>query len=92
MPAQTLTTDAFVLVKRPPAESFQSLIVFSLEKEPRALYGLVVLVFGAQRRHARRDAPLDVVLEARPLAHPRAKGATLAQRQAPTYKFVFWET
>lgn len=31
MPGLTLTTDAFVLLKRPPADAFQSLTVFSAE-------------------------------------------------------------
>ncbi|MES2696539.1 MAG: hypothetical protein V4773_23925 [Verrucomicrobiota bacterium] len=32
MPAQSLQTDAFVLLKRPPADAFQSLTVFSAEQ------------------------------------------------------------
>lgn len=34
MPAQLLQTDAFVLMKRPPADTFQTLTVFSAEHGP----------------------------------------------------------
>lgn len=34
MPAQSLQTDAFVLLKRPPADAFQSFTVFSAEQGP----------------------------------------------------------
>ena len=53
MPAQTLATDAFVLLKRPPADAFQSFNVFSADHGP-----LLVL-----QRVARKSATAAVALD-----------------------------
>ena len=49
-------------------QPIDQLVVLPFEEQLRALHGLVVLLLRADRGHARRDASLDVVLEARPLA------------------------
>ena len=51
------------------AQAPDQLVVLALEEQLRALHGFVVPLSAADRRHAGRDAPLDVVLEARTLAH-----------------------
>lgn len=58
MPAQTLTTEAFVLVKRPPAESFQSLTVFSLE------HGTLIVLQRIAKKSAATIIALDLFDEA----------------------------
>ena len=50
MPAQSLATEAFVLLKRPPADAFQTFTVFSAE------HGTLLIGAGAAR-----PAPGDVV-------------------------------
>lgn len=53
MPAQSLTTDAFVLLKRPPSDSFQTLTVFSAE------HGTLL----ALQRLPKKSAPTATVLD-----------------------------
>jgi hypothetical protein len=53
VPAQSLATDAFVLLKRPPAEAFQSFIVFSAE------HGTLTVL----QRVAKKSAALIVALD-----------------------------
>lgn len=53
MPAQSLQTDAFVLLKRPPTDAFQSFTVFSAEHGP-----LVTL-----QRIAKKSAATSVALD-----------------------------
>lgn len=53
MPAQSLQTDAFVLLRRPPADAFQSFTVFSPEHGP-----LLVL-----QRVAKKSAATSVALD-----------------------------
>ena len=70
MPAESLQTDAFVLFKRPPADSFQSFNVFSPEHGP-------LLVF---QRLARKSGstivPLDLFDEASLLLESSNQGRT----------------
>jgi len=53
VPAQTLATDAFVLLKRPPADAFQSFNVFSAE------HGTLLVL----QRVAKKSATTTVVLD-----------------------------
>lgn len=53
MPGQPLTTDAFVLLKRPPADTFQTLTLFS------ATHGNLL----ALQRLSKKSAPTAVVLD-----------------------------
>ena len=53
MPAPSLQTDAFVLLKRPPAESFQTFTVFSAE------HGTLLVL----QRMAAKSAPTRVALD-----------------------------
>ena len=58
MPAQSLNTDAFVLLKRPPKEAFQTLTVFSAE------YGALTVLQRGAKKSANAAAPLDLFDEA----------------------------
>ncbi len=59
MPALPLQTDAFVLLKRPPSDTFQTLTIFSAEHGP-----LLVLQRLAKKKSAAATAPLDLFDEA----------------------------
>lgn len=58
MPTQTLTTDAFVLLKRPPAEAFQTYVVFSLE------HGMLTILQRVAKKSAATMIALDLFDEA----------------------------
>jgi hypothetical protein len=58
VPAQSLNTDAFVLLKRPPKESFQTLTVFSAE------HGALTVLQRVAQKSATAAAPLDLFDEA----------------------------
>lgn len=70
MPAKSLTTDAFVLLKRPPADAFQSFTVFSAEHGP-----LTVLQRVAKKSAATLIA-LDLFDEASLLLESSNQGRT----------------
>jgi len=58
VPAQSLTTDAFVLLKRPPADAFQSFTVFSAE------HGILPVLQRVAKKSASTVAALDLFDEA----------------------------
>lgn len=58
MPAQSLATDAFVLLKRPPAENFQALTVFSAE------HGTLMVMQRVVKKTATAAITLDLFDEA----------------------------
>jgi len=58
VPAQTLATDAFVLLKRPPAEAFQSFTVFSAE------HGALLVLQRIAKKSASTAIALDLFDEA----------------------------
>ncbi len=58
MPALSLTTEAFVLVKRPPAEAFQSLTVFSAQQ------GTLTVLHRVAKKSAAAAVALDLFDEA----------------------------
>lgn len=75
MPAPTLATEAFILLKRPPAESFQSFTAFSAE------HGSLTLL---QRRPKATStmAPLDIFDEAALLLETSNQGRTWFVKEA----------
>ncbi len=54
MPAQSLQTDAFILLKRPPADAFQSFATFSAE------HGALVVLQRLGRKSAANTVALDL--------------------------------
>ena len=54
MPAQSLETQAFVLLKRPPTDAFQSFTLFSAEQ------GLLLALQRVAKKSAGTSAPLDL--------------------------------
>jgi hypothetical protein len=76
MPAQSLNTEAFVLLKRPPTDSFQGLVVFSAE------HG----VLQAQQRLAKKNSAtspaLDLFDEAALLLESSNQGRTWFVKEA----------
>ncbi len=70
MPAQSLTTDVFVLLKRPPTEAFQSFSVFSLE------HGLLTILQRVARKSAVTLIALDLFDEASLLLESSNQGRT----------------
>jgi hypothetical protein len=66
----TLTTEAIVLLKRPPAENFQSLGVFSAE------HGVVTVLQRISKKNTARTTSLDLFDEASLLLESSNQGAT----------------
>ena len=58
MPGPSLTTDAFVLLRRPPADTFQTFTSFSAE------HGILLVIQRISRKSASTLAPLDLFDEA----------------------------
>lgn len=70
MPAQTLTTDAFVLLKRPPADTFQSFAVFSAE------HGALTILQRLSKKSSSTTVALDLFDEASLLLESSNQGRT----------------
>lgn len=70
MPAQSLTTDAFVLLKRPPAEAFQSFVVFSAE------HGTLTVMQRVAKKSATTIVALDLFDEASLVLESSNQGRT----------------
>ena len=70
MPAPSLTTDAFVLLKRPPADAFQSFTVFSLE------HGTLTILQRVAKKSAATVIALDLFDEASLLLESSNQGRT----------------
>src|ERR1019366_2603018 len=70
VPAQSITTDAFVLLKRLPADAFQSFTVFSAEQ------GILAVLQRAAKKSAATSAALDLFDEASLLLESSNQGRT----------------
>ena len=70
VPAQSLQTDAFVLLKRPPADTFQSFTVFSAE------HGTLTILQRIAKKSAATNAALDLFDEASLLLESSNQGRT----------------
>lgn len=70
MPAQSLQTDAFVLLKRPPADSFQGLTVFAPE------HGTLLVMQRIGRKTPATSVALDLFDEAALLLESSNQGRT----------------
>lgn len=70
MPAQTLETDAFVLLKRPPADAFQSFTLFS------TAHGLLFALQRVSKKSASTITPLDLFDEAAVMLESSNQGRT----------------
>ena len=70
MPAQTLQTEAFVLSRRPPADAFQSFIVFSPEHGPLHVLQRI------PKKSAAMQQPLDLFDETALLLESSNQGRT----------------
>lgn len=75
MPASTLATDAFVLLKRPPTESFQTLSVFSAE------HGALTVLQRLPRKTA-TSTQLDLFDEAALMLESSNQGRTWFVKEA----------
>lgn len=76
MPAQSLQTEAFVLLRRPPAESFQSHTVFSAE------HGLLTVLQRLAKKSAATMAALDLFDEVTLLLETSNQGRTWFVKEA----------
>ena len=76
MPAVPLQTDAFVLVKRPPAETFQSFHVFSAE------HGGLLVMQRLSRKPANASVALDLFDEASLMLESSNEGRTWFVKEA----------
>lgn len=76
MPGQSLTTDAIVLLKREPAESFQSLIGFSSE------HGIVTVLQRIAKKASSQSASLDLFDEASLVLESSNQGQTWFLKEA----------
>jgi hypothetical protein len=70
VPAQSLTADAFVLLKRPPADAFQTFTVFSPE------HGTLLVLQRIAKKTASTTAPLDLFDETSLLLESSNQGRT----------------
>ncbi len=70
MPAQSLATDAFVLLKRPPTDAFQSFVLFSAE------HGALHALQRVPKKSAGTVTPLDLFDEASLLLESSNQGRT----------------
>lgn len=76
MPAESLSTEAFILIKRPPAESFQSFTAFSAD------HGTLVLLQRMAKKAATTNIPLDLFDEASLLLESSNQGRTWFVKEA----------
>lgn len=76
MPAQSLQTDAFVLLKRPPADSFQSLTVFAPE------HGALLVMQRVGRKSPVTSVALDLFDEVALLLDSSNQGRTWFIKEA----------
>lgn len=77
MPAQSLQTDAFVLLKRPPSDAFQSLSIFSAEHG-----SLLVMQRVAKKASAASAVSLDLFDEAALILESSNQGRTWFLKEA----------
>jgi recombinational DNA repair protein (RecF pathway) len=70
MPAQTLQTDAFVLLKQPPGDTFQTFTIFAPE------HGVLTLLHRVPKKAAAGNAMLDLFDEAAFLLETSNQGRT----------------
>ncbi|HEY1108264.1 MAG TPA: hypothetical protein VGE76_06520 [Opitutaceae bacterium] len=77
MPAQSLQTDAFVLLKRPPSDAFQSLSVFSAQHG-----ALLVMQRVAKKASAASAVSLDLFDEASLILESSNQGRTWFLKEA----------
>ncbi len=83
MPAQSLQTDAFVLMKRPPADTFQSFTIFSAE------HGALLALQRVAKKTSATMAALDLFDEASLLLESSNQGRTWFIKEARlTTRFV----
>ncbi len=76
MPALSLATDAFVLLKRPPADAFQSFSVFSAD------HGALLVLQRVPKKSATTAVPLDLFDEASLLLESSNQGRTWFVKEA----------
>ena len=76
MPAQSLTTDAFVLLKREPTDTFQTFTVFSAE------HGTLTVLQRLAKKSAATTTPLDLFDEASLLLESSSQGRTWFVKEA----------
>lgn len=76
MPAQSLQTDAFVLLKRPPTDAFQSFTVFSAE------HGSLLALQRVAKKSAVTSVALDLFDEAALLLESSNQGRTWFIKEA----------
>ena len=76
MPAQSLTTDAFVLLKREPTDTFQTCTVFSAE------HGTLMVLQRVAKKSAANTTPLDLFDEASLLLESSNQGRTWFVKEA----------
>jgi hypothetical protein len=83
VPAQSLQTDAFVLMKRPPADTFQSFTIFSAE------HGALLALQRVAKKTSATMAALDLFDEASLLLESSNQGRTWFIKEARlTTRFV----
>lgn len=76
MPAQSLATDAFVLLKRPPSDSFQSFSVFSAE------HGSLLVLQRQSKKASAAATPLDLFDETALLLESSNQGRSWFVKEA----------
>lgn len=76
MPGRTLQTDAFVLLKRPPADSFQTFTVFSAE------HGALLILQRVSKKNSSASVPLDLFDEVSLLLESSNQGQTWFVKEA----------
>src|SRR5262245_61400698 len=76
MPAQPLATDAFVLLKRPPADAFQSFTVFAAE------HGNLLVLQRIPKKSAGSVTTLDLFDEASLVLESSNQGRTWFAKEA----------
>ncbi|MBI5768613.1 MAG: hypothetical protein HZA93_12515 [Verrucomicrobia bacterium] len=76
MPAQSLQTDAFILLKRPPADAFQSFTAFSAE------HGALTVLQRLSKKSAATSVALDLFDEASLLLESSNQGRTWFVKEA----------
>ena len=76
MPGRTLQTDAFVLLKRTPADSFQTFTVFSAE------HGTLLILQRVAKKSSASSVPLDLFDEVALLLESSNQGQTWFVKEA----------
>ena len=76
MPAPSLATDVFVLLKRPPADAFQAFTVFSAE------HGTLSVLQRVSRKAATTSPPLDLFDQAALVLESSNQGRTWFVKEA----------